>query len=832
MSPPTSKPDGASTDVPLADEITYNDQSYHRIREGLADILNPRTATEKQSVFYNPIQQFNRDLSVLAVRVFAEDLSIIRRARHERRLQNLAKAPKKGNKRKQEDGGHGGEAKPVNATKEAEDAEALQGKKRKRADEGQFGGDEDARETKKVSTSEASLEPRQQEPPIPTESARQQQSVEDTTRHGPDVTRKDTRVGGGAGAIGREEETKKRKRGDEDQSVESEDVRMTKKVKSSDLQEEPLAATQSAEQQQITEDTTRTGPNPAREDGRGMDGSGAPVESTSSQVDHLQNGRHQPEAQQEDNHPPASRLQNNSPASTINPFRVLDALSATGLRALRYASEVSRVTHVTANDLSSSAIATIKLNVAYNELGDKIAATTGDAKVVMRNAAGHVKDSYHVVDLDPYGTAAPFLDAAVQAVTDGGLLCVTCTDSGVFASVAWSEKTYSQYGGLPWKGPQNHEAGLRLILHAVATSAARYGLAAEPLLSLNIDFYVRLFVRIKRAPVEVKCLAGKTMVVYNCDHGCGAFTTQYLAHTREREAKNGDKFHNHTLAQGPTASPRCEHCGFKTHLAGPMWGGPLHNPHFISRILDLLPSLDNKVYGTLPRIEGMLTLALHETLFQEPQSMASPESASTEPIPPLDPALRDPHPFFFNPSTLSRTLHCSRPSDAQWRGALLGLGYRMTRSHTEPGSIRTDAPWHVIWEIMREWVRQKHPIKEGAVTEGMAGWEVLRKDRSRRRLNDEKQELRAALDKAEDLQTLRKSLEAALYRISEKAKDAADNQGLNDSSEQARATGVQAELRVVFDEKLGREIANKKMVRYQMNPRAEWGPMSRAKGGP
>jgi tRNA G26 N,N-dimethylase Trm1 len=33
-------------------------------------------------------------------------------------------------------------------------------------------------------------------------------------------------------------------------------------------------------------------------------------------------------------------------------------------------------------------------------------------------------------DLDPYGTASPFLDAAVQAAKDGGLLCVTCTDAG------------------------------------------------------------------------------------------------------------------------------------------------------------------------------------------------------------------------------------------------------------------------------------------------------------------------------------------------------------------------------------------------------------------
>jgi tRNA (guanine26-N2/guanine27-N2)-dimethyltransferase len=38
---------------------------------------------------------------------------------------------------------------------------------------------------------------------------------------------------------------------------------------------------------------------------------------------------------------------------------------------------------------------------------------------------------FDVVDLDPYGSAAMFLDAAVQSVADGGLLAVTCTDKGV-----------------------------------------------------------------------------------------------------------------------------------------------------------------------------------------------------------------------------------------------------------------------------------------------------------------------------------------------------------------------------------------------------------------
>ena len=37
------------------------------------------------------------------------------------------------------------------------------------------------------------------------------------------------------------------------------------------------------------------------------------------------------------------------------------------------------------------------------------------------------KDRFDVIDIDPFGSASKFLDTAVQAIADGGLLCVTCT---------------------------------------------------------------------------------------------------------------------------------------------------------------------------------------------------------------------------------------------------------------------------------------------------------------------------------------------------------------------------------------------------------------------
>ena len=751
---PPPPPEASPPPTPAPPQVTYAGKTYNIAREGTAEILDlkKREADPKrrsQSVFYNPIQQYNRDLSVLAIRAFGEDyLEAVRKARWERRVERLARGRQRGLKRKRmEDGG----------AKEAEERGAGKGKR-----------DEDTVSAEGMGDISTPL------------------------------------------ATGRSANGAACEKASEDMQANGQ--------KASNVHDHTRA-----------EDA---GTNGDAQDGASGD---------------------------------SSRKDDRLPIAQPS-FRILDALSATGLRALRYAREVPMATTITANDLSSSATVSIKLNAEHNKVSDKINPTTGDAIEHMHRAAARTAGGqmhYHVIDLDPYGTAAPFLDAAVRAVVDGGLLCVTCTDAGVFASMGYLEKTYSQYGGLPLKGPHAHEGGLRLIVHAIATSAARYGLAIEPLLSLSIDFYARVFVRIHHSPVQVKFLASKTMVVYNCDAGCGAWSIQHLARAREKKAKNGDTFYNFSPGLAPSANTHCEHCGFKTHQAGPMWGGPLHNPHFIQRILDMLPTLDESVYGTIPRLEGMLSVALDETL-EDPPSLSGTEpgtssAASSRPVPPLNPAARSQHPFFILPSALSRILHCVSPSDAAIRGALRGLGYRTTSSHTKAGSICTDAPWSVIWEVMREWIRQMSPIKEGVLKKGMAGWEVMRKDRGSAKVMNAKKELRQALenDAVTDVAGLRKEVEAALYRLSklegsnEEQRSACAGEEGEQKAQDLDATGADEggakptaeveehedgprdveprNLKIGFDEKLGGQPQRKRMVRYQRNPRPDWGPMNRAK---
>ena len=775
--------------------VTISGKKYRPIREGLASILAPYrdSSTPKEStvpkkpknndegdqaVFYNPIQQFNRDLSVLAILVYGEGAIIEKRDRLRQKREVLKKKKERVRKRKNEEAG----TSEAQVQETSADLGILDGnsKKRKRED---------------------------------------------------DIPEMPVSVVNGASA--------KRQKADEF-DMDDEELEIL------ELEgDNTTALLNTPEEMRILNNTQQSSGNL----GSAADGIGDPPQANSDTGDSKK-------------YPKRHSL----------PFTILDALSATGLRALRYAKEIPFATSIIANDLSPEAVKSIELNIDHNGVGEIVHSNVGDARAYMYGKIGNEKHAasekhihrFDVIDLDPYGTAAPFFDSAIQALQDGGLLCVTCTDAGVFASNGYPEKAYALYGGISLKGAHSHEGGLRLILHAVAASAAKYGIAIEPLLSLSIDFYARLFIRVHKQQRDVKLLSGTTMLVYSCDHGCGAWSTQLLARNQAKEDKNGEPFFKHSFAQAPNVTPNCEHCGSKTHLGGPMWAGPLHNPHFIQRILDKLPTLNDEVYGTTARLQGMLTVALEEDLTLS-NTVTEPPPATTATagnpsklvptlspllIPRLSPAAIDLSPFFFLPGFVAKVIHCTTPSEDQLRGAIRHLGYRVTRSHCKAGSFRTTAPWIVIWEIFREWVRTQKPIKEGVVKEGTAGWTILgrMKGTERKNARELKEDLVGKLANVEDLEEVRTVLESAVFRLQQvqgaskvNGESAKDGEGNSDGTEGNGATDVNrrasspsplpaSKLKVVFDEQLGKEKDRGKLVRYQINPRANWGPMNRAGG--
>ncbi|RDA96157.1 hypothetical protein CP533_1695 [Ophiocordyceps camponoti-saundersi (nom. inval.)] len=563
----------------------------------------------------------------------------------------------------------------------------------------------------------------------------------------------------------------------------------------------------------------------------------------SKQVSRQANSKKRKRDQKDTLPPDEQQSQGDPPEAKSRPLKILDALSASGLRALRYGHELPFPTSITANDLSASAVASIQCNVRHNGLQDVISVTNNDALALMyrcvaddldkRDRHGNPAKShkFDVIDLDPYGTAAPFFDAAVQSVRDdGGLLCITCTDSAVWAGHSYCEKAFALYGGVPVKGPYSHEAALRLILHAVATSGARYGLAIEPLLSLSIDFYARLFVKVTRRQQTVKFNGVRTMLVYSCDQGCGAWETQPLLRAKPAPNKKGSgSFYKHGMALGPTTDRFCQHCGFKMHVNGPMFAGRIHSQDFIQRILDEIPKAPPEVYKTLPRLEGMLRTAQEELVAElELRTDVDPLEAELAAV--------DGSPFFVVPGKVASIVSCATPSDDMFRGALIHLGFKVGRSHCRPGSIKTDAPWSTIWWMMTEWIRQKSPVKASKFKQQTAAWKLLHdaglvsEDAGNGSVTKEsvgESSLEKEERPAEETQKVDEEQAGVELQIT------GDKEQPGDEAKKPSKDERELRKTLVFDEalaRLGRRQTSQRCVRYQMNPEPNWGPMTKAKG--
>lgn len=287
-----------------------------------------------------------------------------------------------------------------------------------------------------------------------------------------------------------------------------------------------------------------------------------------------------------------------------NGIRILEGLSASGLRSMRFGLEVPGVKQVVSNDFDRTAVEFIERNIKKNGLEGIVTSNCGDAAMVMYQNK-HPKNRFDVIDLDPYGSPAPFLDAAVQAVKDGGLLCVTCTDTAVLCGNA-GETCYAKYGAMSLKGKFCHEMALRVILQCLESHANRYSRYIVPLLSLSVDFYVRVFVKVLTGQAKVKRSVSKMAMVYHCV-GCGSFSLQKLGLTIPTKGGN----FKYTPATGPPVSEKCSHCGFQQQLGGPMWAEQMHDVDFIKTVISSVEKMPDD-FKTAQRIMGMLSLAAEE----------------------------------------------------------------------------------------------------------------------------------------------------------------------------------------------------------------------------
>ena len=60
-------------------------------------------------------------------------------------------------------------------------------------------------------------------------------------------------------------------------------------------------------------------------------------------------------------------------------------------------------------------------------------------------------------------------------------------------------------------------------------------------------------------------------------------------------------------------------------------------------------------------------------------------------------------------SAMCSTLHVTCPTLVAVVSALMRQGHRVSRSHTDPMAIKTDAPMAAVWDVLRCWARDNPP---------------------------------------------------------------------------------------------------------------------------
>ena len=104
-------------------------------------------------------------------------------------------------------------------------------------------------------------------------------------------------------------------------------------------------------------------------------------------------------------------------------------LAGTGVRACRLLTELKRgkIKSIEINDKSEEAVNLIKKNIALNEeilTCDDIEVSRLDANQFLLESSG-----FDYIEIDPFGSPNPFLDAALTRLSRKGLLAATATDT-------------------------------------------------------------------------------------------------------------------------------------------------------------------------------------------------------------------------------------------------------------------------------------------------------------------------------------------------------------------------------------------------------------------
>ena len=304
-------------------------------------------------------------------------------------------------------------------------------------------------------------------------------------------------------------------------------------------------------------------------------------------------------------------------------LRALDGLTGGGALAARWRGEVPGDHRLTASDRDVRAFALARQNLP------------ADVRVLRRPLSGLLaEEPFDLIDLDPFGSPVPFLDAACRALAGGGHLLVTATDTMALAGVQ-ADLCRRRYGAWPMVGELQHELGVRILVGAVARAAARHGMEVRP------------------------------AFVYAHRHWYGAACGLLPgAPARLGFAQRCRACWARAIVAGPDRPLRCARCRAPGGAAGPLWAGPLWAGPLWDRPLVERMLADRRPLAAGTEVRAALAGWLEEA--------AGP-------------------PLLYDVHAAARRLGISAPRLGALLGRLRGEGFVAVRTHLAKVGIRTDA---------------------------------------------------------------------------------------------------------------------------------------------
>ncbi|MFB6094408.1 MAG: tRNA (guanine(26)-N(2))-dimethyltransferase [Halanaeroarchaeum sp.] len=229
-----------------------------------------------------------------------------------------------------------------------------------------------------------------------------------------------------------------------------------------------------------------------------------------------------------------------------------DATAASGIRGVRAAAAGWEVTMA---DVDADAVALARSNLDENDLEGAV--HHQDANAVLQDR----ETVFDVTDLDPFGSPVPFADAALANTRD--LVAVTATDTAPLCGAHFASGK-RRYGAVPRNTEYHPEMGLRVLLSALARTAARYDVGVTPILSHVSDHYVRTYLELSQRASDANDAVESLGHVHHCPE------------CLHREIDPG-------LTADPPAT--CAVCGSdQVVTAGPVWLGRTHDAEFVAAV--------------------------------------------------------------------------------------------------------------------------------------------------------------------------------------------------------------------------------------------------------